>query len=220
MDFTRRIFGFRVRLLAGILLLAVLLTGAALRVFAQSDPPLQGQAVIPDKSKWAPNFQLQDQTGKLIGPQQLHGRVVVMAFLDSHCTQDCPTIGKEMTYVEKQLGSSVPWTLLIVSVAPFTDSPASAAAFAMKAGWTGDWHWLFGSPSDLAKVWKDYGIWVKPTPKEIMHTAAVYVIGPDQYMRVADIVPFVPDDLVKSIRALSPSTSHGGWFGWLSHVSL
>jgi len=103
-------------------------------------------------------------------------------------------------------------------VAPYTDSPASSAAFAMKSGWTGDWHWLFGSPTELAKVWNDYGIWVKPTPTDILHTAAVYVIGPDQYIRVLDIVPFVPDDLVQAIRALAPTSSHGGWFGWLPHV--
>jgi cytochrome oxidase Cu insertion factor (SCO1/SenC/PrrC family) len=220
MDFARRAFGFRVRLLLCVVLCALLLAGAALRVFAQGDTPLQGQAILPDKAKFAPSFQLQDQFGNKIGPQTFHGRVVVMAFLDSHCVKDCPVIGKELTYVEKQLGPSVPWTVLVVSVAPYTDSPAGSVAFAMRSGWTGDWHWLFGSPGDLAKVWKDYGIWVKPTATEIMHTAAVYVIGPNQYIRVADIVPFVPDDLVTSIRALSPSTSHGGWFGWLPHISI
>jgi cytochrome oxidase Cu insertion factor (SCO1/SenC/PrrC family) len=220
MSLGRRSIGFRLRLVGGIFVCALLLAGAALRVFAQGNVPLQGQAIIPDKTKFAPSFQLQDQFGRKIGPRQFHDRVVVMAFLDSHCVKDCPVIGKELSYVEKKLGPSVPWTLLVVSVAPFTDSPSSSVAFAMKSGWTGDWHWLFGSPTDLAKVWKDYGIWVKPTSTEIMHTAAVYVIGPDQYMRVADIVPFVPDDLVKSIRALSPATSHGGWFGWLSHISL
>jgi protein SCO1/2 len=216
-DRTRRALLFRLSLAACAVACALLFAGVVLHAFAHGDTSLHGQQVIPDKGKWAPDFLLQDQTGKQIGPQQLHGRVVVMAFLDSHCTRDCPVIGKEMARVERELGPAVPWTLLIVSVAPYTDSPASSAAFAMKSGWTSDWHWLFGSPTQLAKVWKDYGIWVKPTPTEIMHTAAVYVIGPDQYMRVADIVPFVPDDLIQSIRALAPRP-HTGWLGWLPKI--
>jgi len=216
-DRTRRALLFRLSLAACAMACALLFAGVVLHAFAQGDTPLRGQQVIPDKGKWAPNFLLQDQTGKQIGPQQLHGRVVVMAFLDSHCTRDCPVIGKEMARVERELGPSVPWTLLIVSVAPYTDSPASSAAFAMKSGWTGDWHWLFGSPTQLAKVWKDYGIWVKPTSTEIMHTAAVYVIGPDQYIRVADMVPFVPDDLIQSIHALAPRPQ-AGWLGWLPKI--
>jgi len=110
----------------------VLLAGLALHAFAQTIPPLSGQVVIPDHGKWAPNFLLADQTGRLRGPQSFRGRVVVMTFLDSHCTQDCPVIGKELTYVQRKLGPSIPLTLLVVSVAPYTDSPASAATFAIR----------------------------------------------------------------------------------------
>ncbi len=200
-------------LLTGVTCL-VLLAVLGLHAFAQPAAPLSGQVVIADHSKWAPNFLLADQTGRRMGPQSFHGRVVVMTFLDSHCTQDCPVIGKELAYVQKKLGPSVPLTLLVVSIAPTTDSPVSAAAFAARAGWTGDWHWLFGAPAKLARVWSDYGIWVKPTPADILHTAALYLLGPDQYVRVADMVPFTPDPLIQSVRALAPSTGRG-WLGWL-----
>ncbi|HEY8284603.1 MAG TPA: SCO family protein [Chloroflexota bacterium] len=205
---------FKLQLVLGAVVCLVLLAGLALHAFAQTSVPLSGQVVIPDRSKVAPSFLLQDQAGRRIGPQSFHGRVVVMTFLDAHCTQDCPVIGKELAYVQRKLGPSVPLTLLVVSVAPYTDSPASAAAFAMKSGWTGDWHWLFGTPQQLAKVWSDYGIWVKPTPKDILHTAALYVVGPDQFVRVADMVPFTPDPLAQSIQALAP-TSHRQWLAWL-----
>ncbi|HVA92750.1 MAG TPA: SCO family protein [Chloroflexota bacterium] len=214
MERKRRPHLLRLQLLLGGVVCVVLLAGLALHAFAQTTEPLSGQVVIPDHSKWAPNFRLADQTGRLIGPQSFHGRVVVMTFLDAHCTQDCPVIGKELAYVQRKLGPSVPLTVLVVSVAPYTDSPAAAAAFAMKSGWTGDWHWLFGTPGQLAKVWSDYGIWVKPTPADILHTAALYVLGPDQYVRVADMVPFTPDPLAQSVRALAPST-HQGWLNWL-----
>ena len=214
MERKRRLYLLKLQLVLTGVMCILLLVALALHTSAQTTAPLSGQVVIPDHSKWAPNFLLADQTGRRIGPQSFHGRVVVMTFLDSHCTQDCPVIGKELTYVQRKLGPSVPLTLLVVSVAPYTDSPASAAAFAMKSGWTGDWHWLFGSPGQLARVWSDYGIWVKPTPKDILHTAALYVLGPDQYVRVADMVPFTPDPLAQSVRALAPST-HQGWLHWM-----
>lgn len=206
---------FRLQVLSTAVLCLAVLTALAFHVLGRSSAaPLSGQVVLPSHQKWAPSFQLTDQTGQVLGPQSFHGRVVVMTFLDSHCTQDCPIIGKALAYVERKLGPSVPWTLLVVSVAPYTDSPASDAAFAMHSGWHGDWHWLLGSPKQLAKVWSDYGIWVKPTPTDILHTAALYVIDPDQYVRVADMVPFVPDQLAQSIRSLVPGKGHG-WLDWL-----
>lgn len=214
MERNRRIQLLRLQLVLGGAVCAVLLAGLALHAFARPTEPLSGQVVIPDRSKWAPNFLLADQTGRIMGPQSFHGRVVVMTFLDAHCTRDCPVIGKELAYVERKLGPSVPLTLLVVSVAPYTDSPASAATFAMKSGWTGEWHWLFGTPDQLAKVWNDYGIWVKPTPADILHTAALYVIGPDQFVRVADMLPLAPDPLAQSVRVLAPSADRG-WLRWL-----
>lgn len=187
-----------------------------LHALTQAPATLAGQVVLPDGSRPAPRFILQDQAGRAVTPGALRGRVTVITFLDSHCTQDCPVIGRELALVDRRVGTAVPWTLLVVSVAPLNDTPASSAAFALESGWHMDWRWLFGTPTQLARVWSDYGIWVHPTPKDILHTAALYVVGPDGSVRVADMLPFSPDQLVQTIRALAPR-AQAGWLDRLLH---
>jgi len=187
-----------------LLTLALILSAAmGLHAHAMQTPPLQGQVVLPDGQKPAADLALQDQNGHVVTMKDLRGHVVAITFLDSHCVQQCPIVGRELALVEQRLGPHTPLTLLVVSVAPFTDSPASAAAFALKSGWQGDWHWLFGTPTQLAKVWHDYGIWVQPTKKEIMHTAVIYLVSPNGSVRVMDMLPFLPDQMVQSVKNLT-----------------
>ncbi len=185
------------------------------RAFAQSSAPLRGQVVFPAGQRPAPDFMLQDQYGQPLSLHQLRGRVLVITFLDSHCTQQCPILGREMALVQRRLGPSIPWTLLVVSVAPLTDTPASSATFALESGWHGDWRWLFGTPAQLAPVWRAYGIWVQPAKAEILHTAVLYVVDTGGYERIADTLPLLPDDMVQSIQALAPQAQHG-WLHWPS----
>jgi len=99
-------------------------------------------------------------------------------------------------------GSRSPLTIVIIDVNPAKDTPASERAFAHKVKLSGDWHWLLGSRTQLSRVWRVWGTYVKPTRREVIHTAAVYLIDQRGFVRVADEVPFRPDWLAGSVRAL------------------
>ena len=45
------------------------------------------------------------------------------------------------------------------------------------------WRWLTGTHAQLARVWRAYGIDVRPEQGDIVHGAAVYLVDPRGYER-------------------------------------
>jgi cytochrome oxidase Cu insertion factor (SCO1/SenC/PrrC family) len=105
--------------------------------------------------------------------------------------------------VQRTLGSTLRLSLLVVSVAPATDTPASERAFAAAHHWTGDWHWLMGSPDQLAAVWKAYSIGVQNAPDDILHSMVLYLVDRDGYERAGWAAGLDPDRLVRDVRLLN-----------------
>jgi protein SCO1/2 len=168
-------------------------------------PVLVGEAVMPARSTPAPNFSLSDQNGQMISLQQLRGQVVALTFLDSHCQQECPVTGEQFGAAMRALGSQHPFVMLVVSVAPATDTPASEMAFAATHRWTGTWYWLSGTPAQLAAVWKSYGVEVLPGPTgNIPHSVATYLIDRRGYERVG-LLFTQPARVEQDVRILSQS---------------
>lgn len=171
---------------------------------AQSPRPrLRGTDVFARGMRPAPQFTLRNQYGRMMTTRSLRGHIVAITFLDSHCRQECPIAGRELAAVQRQLGRHSPLIVVVISVDPSQDTPGSARAFMREAGLRGTWYWLFGTRRQLAPVWIKYGIEVRPTRKDILHTAAVYLMDRTGSVRVADGVPLIPSQLAGSVRALA-----------------
>ena len=54
------------------------------------------------------------------------------------------------------------------------------------------WHWLNALATQLASVWRPYGITVEPTSNDIVHSLALYLIDRRGYERTAYLFPFLP----------------------------
>jgi protein SCO1/2 len=159
----------------------------------------------------APGFALRDQSGRLVTRKGLRGQVWAITFLDSLCRQMCPVEAHELASVQQMLGAHDPLKVMIVSVLPQYDRPATVRAFARKAGLSGDWHWLLGTQRELEPVWRAYGIEVQTA---VSHTAALYLVDKRGDVRVADAVPLIPSQLAASVRALAVgSGGHGATSG-------
>lgn len=167
---------------------------------------LAGTVVWPSGTRPAPAFALHDQSGQLISRAGLRGHVWAMTFLDSHCAEACPVEAHALAVVQRQLGARTPLKIIVVSVLPRYDTPQRVRYFAHKSGLSGDWHWLLGTPQKLAPVWGEYGIEVQ---SGVTHTAAVYLVDQHGDVRIADAVPFVPDQLASSVRALYKQNAVG-----------
>jgi protein SCO1/2 len=174
-------------------------TGAA----AVAPSGLAADIVIPANSMVAPDFGLKDQDGQSISVSSLKGRVLTITFLDSHCKQLCPVEGEQLGQAQRALGSKSPMTLLVVSVAPATDTPDSERAFAAAHHWTGEWHWLNGPPDQLAAVWKAYSIAVQNAPDNILHSDVLYLVDRQGFERAGWAAGIQPNLLAHDVRLLS-----------------
>jgi protein SCO1/2 len=168
---------------------------------------LRADIVMPPKSMPAPDFTLSDQDGKPVSVSALRGRVLAITFLDSHCKQLCPLTGDQVGQAQKALGSAAKLSLLVVSVAPATDTPDSERAFAKTHQWSGDWHWLQGTHDQLAAVWKAYSIAVEDTPDNVLHSTVLYLVDKNGFQRAGWAGPIEPDLLAHDVRLLDSATA-------------
>jgi len=185
--------------------LIVALTGSALGVAAafaahrpaRSSPPSYAQATWSDVP--APTFRLRDQTGKEISPATLAGRPFLLTFLDSRCRGECPIEGRELALLERQVHLPV----VVVTADPWRDTATSANSFARRERWSFPWHWLLGTPAEVAPVWRSYDVSVKRTPTDIPHTMALYLVDAKGRQRAAYLFPFEPAELASDLRKLT-----------------
>jgi cytochrome oxidase Cu insertion factor (SCO1/SenC/PrrC family) len=180
--------GAPLRVIAGLGALGVIIVGAAPMAFATANPnadPITAEAIagssgLMDSS--APNFTLTSQDGKTVSLSSLHGKTVLLTFLDPVCTTDCPLIAQEMRSADSLLGSNAAKTELVAIVAnPTYISTAYTQAFTKQENLSTvpNWLYLTGSLSQLTSVWNHYGITVEDLPAGAMdaHDDVAFVIS-------------------------------------------
>jgi protein SCO1 len=205
----------RVRRL-GLLLVAVgALTGIGLGIVAHLAlggrgeggldlPALHGQASWSPGEQRAPVFRLRDHEGALVSLAELRDRPVLLTFLDSECAQQCPIMGRQLGTMFRRMPPADRPAVLIVSVNPTGDSPASIrhamANWRLSGPWR--WHWLRGTRPELAAVWRAYGMTVQPGTN-ITHGMALYLIDRHGFQRTGYLFPFLPNFVALDLHALA-----------------
>jgi cytochrome oxidase Cu insertion factor (SCO1/SenC/PrrC family) len=174
--------------------IAIVVLGAAPMALAQANhnaSPIIAQAIDGDAAPMdsrAPAFTLTDQNGKQVSLASLHGKVVLLTFLDPVCTSDCPEIAQEFRGVDQVLGADARHVALVAIVAnPLYHSVAYTRAFDAEERLTSvpNWLYLTGSLAQLQQAWKNYAIaaQILPAGGMIAHTDVAYVIDPSGYTR-------------------------------------
>ncbi|HWG63041.1 MAG TPA: SCO family protein [Streptosporangiaceae bacterium] len=147
-------------------------------------------SLSPLPSLKAPAFTLTDQTGRTLSLSDLRGKVVVLEFMDPHCTDICPIVSQEFVQAYHNLGSLADRVVFAaVNVNAYHHRVADVAKFSREQQLTSipSWHFFTAAPKRLAPVWRAYNIQVQaPNPNaDIVHTSAVYVIdqqGRERYV--------------------------------------
>jgi cytochrome oxidase Cu insertion factor (SCO1/SenC/PrrC family) len=142
---------------------------------------LMGLAPVPVRS--APGFTLTDQDGRTLSLSSLRGKVVVLEFMDPHCTDICPIVSQEYVDAYRDLGPLAGKVVLAaVNVNQYHATVADMLAYSreQRLNTIPGWHFFTGPVPDLRKVWNGYEIAVQaPSPDaDIVHTSAVYFIDP------------------------------------------
>jgi protein SCO1/2 len=146
--------------------------GALFLVLAAcSRPALKGTSVL--SSQPAPDFSLTDQHGTAFHLKDTRGKVVLMSFIYTHCTDLCPFITLKVKESIPLLGKDADRAVfLAVTTDPERDTQPVIDAYSREAGLEDSWHFLTGSLPELQEVWHDYGVGVEITQPEDASPAA------------------------------------------------
>jgi protein SCO1 len=170
-------------------------------------PALYGEATWRSGEVPAPAFRLRDQHGRMVRLTALRGRPVVLAFMDSLCTSECPIEAAQFAAALRPLPAGERPQLVVVSV-DLADTPGSVARAARKWHLPAGFEWLLGTHAQLAPVWRAYGIAVRPTKDgDVEHSDAFYVIDRNGDERAGFISPFIPGLLTRDLRRLAATTT-------------
>ena len=127
----------------------------------------------------APGFTLVNQFGQAMSLRQFRGKVVLLAFIDSTCTNVCPLTTSVMTQARSLLGAAGSRVQLLgVDANPRAASVADVRAYSAAHGVLNQWDFLTGTPAQLRAVWQRYSVAVQIQQGLIDHTPALYLIGP------------------------------------------
>jgi cytochrome oxidase Cu insertion factor (SCO1/SenC/PrrC family) len=113
----------------------------------------------------AADFTLTDQHGAPFHMATTKGKVVLMSFIYTHCTDICPFIALKMKDAYTLLGSDAANVVFVaVTTDPKRDIPEVTAAYSKELGLFDAWHFVGGTPEAVQAVWAGYGIGVTIDP--------------------------------------------------------
>jgi len=130
----------------------------------------------------APAFRLTDTNGRPLSLASLHGKIVLLTFLDPVCTSDCPLIAQEFRQADLLLGAQAKRVQMVaVATNPVYYTTAYTRAFDRQEGMDGlaNWHFVTGSLVQLQRVWRAYGVeaYILPAGGMIGHTDVAWAIN-------------------------------------------
>lgn len=164
----------------------------------------------------APDFQLTDQTGASFSSGSLAGKVTLLDFVYTRCTDACPLLSATFQETQRKLadanllGSRV--MLVSLSVDPTHDTPADLAEYGQQfkadpASWkmiTGDWDQVWDVVTGLKVATRPPRPALDaPAPggTEITHSTRIILIDGQQQVRAyLEGQDASPDDLVNAAR--------------------
>ena len=158
-------------------------------------PQVQLMGLSDMSGKPAPDFRLTNQHGRPVALSAFRGRAVLLAFIDSHCTEVCPVLAQEFLLAQRDLGTAAARVAFVgVNVDPMGMSVAAVERFSALHGLTQlpNWSFMTGPTAALAGVWKAYGIEVV-VPKganQTVHADYLYFLDPEgreRYLAVPQV---------------------------------
>jgi len=109
----------------------------------------------------AADFTLTDQNGLPFHMADGKGKVVVMSFIYTHCTDICPFIAVKVRDAYQLLGSDAAGVVFVaVTTDPKRDVPQVTLPYSKALGMADAWHFVGGDPKAVQAVWFNYGIGV------------------------------------------------------------
>jgi cytochrome oxidase Cu insertion factor (SCO1/SenC/PrrC family) len=164
----------------------------ATTLLAQS---IDGPATTVPGEMRPPEAHLVDQYGKPMTLGRLHGKVVLMTYLDPVCTSDCPTIAQEFKHADDLLGDEASDVELVaIDANPIYRAPVVLRTFDHQEQLEGLHNWLYltGQPAQLRRIWSAFevGVSVPGGGAMVVHALGAAIL--DQQGRLRWLANFDP----------------------------
>jgi len=168
-----------------------------------SAPALKAGVFEPPRE--APPFSLQSSGGGKLELRNYLGKVVILGFGFTWCTDVCPVTLATLTQARRKLGPAADAVQVVyITVDPERDGPARMKEYlhAFDPTFVGG----TGQADELAAVRKDYGIFAEKHAKgssySVAHSSSTYLI--DRHGRLRALMPYgrAADDYVHDLRIL------------------
>jgi cytochrome oxidase Cu insertion factor (SCO1/SenC/PrrC family) len=158
----------------------------------------------------APAFALRDQNGGPVSLAALHGKPVIVTFLDPLCRNVCPIEAQVLSRAVASIPAAKRPEVIAISVNRWGNARANLVEDVHRWRLAANWRWAVGGPATLAATWQRYGIGVEVTTKtiagvkvhEITHTLASFLIDGTGHERALFVWPFAEPELERAITAL------------------
>jgi len=206
------------RTLFAVVVLVVIVAGAILLLAGKgssSSPPaasrsagkalFSGSEASPPERE--PALALRNYNGEAVNMSNYRGKAVLVTFIYTHCPDVCPLITANLHVAQGLLGPvrDAKLQIIAVSVDPRGDTPKTVASFLSKHDMTGHMKYLIGSASQLARVWKAWGVGSERdvhNPGIVEHTGLVYGISASGKVMTLYAGNFRPAEIVHDVPLL------------------
>lgn len=179
-----------VGILAGLAILTSVL-------FLTSKPSFTGAVISPPLT--AAEIKLTDHNGKPFKLRDHRGEVVLLYFGYTNCPDECPTTMAHIKLALEALGARAENAqVIMVSTDPARDTPEALKDF--MGHFNPSFLGLTGTPAELQKVWKDYGVVVENGGET--HSTLLFVIDPVGNIRETFLPDSDPNDISTDVSLL------------------
>ncbi len=168
----------------------------------------RGSLASPPENE--PPLSLRNYKGERINVAQYKGKAVLVTFLYTKCPDVCPLIASNLGVALNAMGSqkASKVQVIAVSVDPRGDTPKAVAVFLKRHGVAGRMQYLIGSPHELGRVWKAWGVGSErdtQSPELVNHDGLVYGVSAQGKVTTLYAANFTPREIAHDAPLLASS---------------
>jgi protein SCO1/2 len=169
-----------------------------------SEEDFRGSA--PPEGIRLPSFSLREHSGRVTRSDELQGKVVLVTFLDTQCTEACPVIAGQIGVGLELLSPDERNRVVALAVSsdPKEDTAPSVRTFLRRHHVEGQLRYLLGSERELRPVWEAFHVLPSAdTGDDELHSAPLRIFAPDGVW-VSTLhadADLTPENLAHDIRA-------------------
>ncbi|HEY7541032.1 MAG TPA: SCO family protein [Methylomirabilota bacterium] len=158
------------------------------------------------RAEMMPAFELIDQAGSIVKSDSLRGRVLVVSFVFTTCTEACPLITAQLARTQSKIRTEkLDGRVRFVSITldPATDRPEVLRRYAELYGVDlASWQFLTGAPDDVSRVVRAFGLSAVARERIVHGSLVVLVDGKGRIAERRTDLELDPDRLLGSLRKL------------------